>query len=126
MARRGWGEDSYRPGRNPNDDPEKPGSKTGGETVVTVGVDPHKRTHTLVAVDDVGKKLAERTLAATSEGQPGTPHRRESGIIHLGERRSRAAAYCFVTWMLFAPVVSVNPAVWLVNDPFTDPNVTAV
>jgi transposase len=37
-------------------------------TVVTIGVDSHKRTHTLVAVDDVGKKLAERTLAATSEG----------------------------------------------------------
>jgi transposase len=36
--------------------------------MVTIGVDSHKRTHTLVAVDDVGKKLAERTLAATSEG----------------------------------------------------------
>jgi len=36
--------------------------------MVTIGVDSHKRTHTLVAIDDVGKKLAERTLAATSEG----------------------------------------------------------
>src|SRR6266516_1644354 len=38
------------------------------ETMVTIGVDSHKRTHTLVAIDDVGKKLAERTLAATPEG----------------------------------------------------------
>lgn len=36
--------------------------------MVTIGVDAHKRTHTLVAVDDVGRKLAERTLAATPEG----------------------------------------------------------
>ena len=38
------------------------------ETMVTIGVDSHKRTHTLVAINDVGKKLAERTLAATPEG----------------------------------------------------------
>ena len=36
--------------------------------MVTIGVDVHKRIYTLVAVDDVGKKLAERTLAATPEG----------------------------------------------------------
>ena len=36
--------------------------------MVIVGVDAHKRTHTLVAVDDVGRKLGERTVAATSEG----------------------------------------------------------
>jgi len=35
---------------------------------VIVGVDAHKRTHTLVAVDEVGRKLGERTVAATSEG----------------------------------------------------------
>lgn len=33
-----------------------------------VGVDAHKKTHTLVAVDDLGRKLGERTVAATSEG----------------------------------------------------------
>ena len=27
--------------------------------MVTIGVDSHKRTHTLVAINDVGKKLAE-------------------------------------------------------------------
>lgn len=36
--------------------------------MVTIGVDSHKRTHTFVAVDDVGKKLAERTLPATTDG----------------------------------------------------------
>jgi transposase len=36
--------------------------------MVVVGVDAHKRTHTLVAVDEVGRKLAERLVAATSEG----------------------------------------------------------
>jgi transposase len=36
--------------------------------VVVVGVDAHKRTHTLVAVDPVGRKLAERTVAATPTG----------------------------------------------------------
>lgn len=36
--------------------------------MVTIGVDAHKRTHTFVAVDDVGKKVSERTVTATSEG----------------------------------------------------------
>jgi len=36
--------------------------------MVTIGVDAHKRTHTFVAVDEVGRKLAEKTAAATSEG----------------------------------------------------------
>lgn len=36
--------------------------------MITVGIDAHKRTHTLVAIDDIGRKLAERTVAATPEG----------------------------------------------------------
>jgi transposase len=36
--------------------------------MVIIGVDAHKRTHTLVAVDEAGRKLGERTLPATSEG----------------------------------------------------------
>lgn len=35
---------------------------------VTIGTDSHKRTHTLVAVDAVGKKLGERNVATTTEG----------------------------------------------------------
>lgn len=36
--------------------------------MVTIGGDSHKRTHTFVAVDEVGKRLAEKTVPATSEG----------------------------------------------------------
>lgn len=36
--------------------------------MVVVGADVHKRTHTFVAVDEVGRKLAEKTVAATSAG----------------------------------------------------------
>jgi transposase len=36
-----------------------------------IGVDAHKKTHTLVAVDDLGRKLGEKTVAATSEGHLG-------------------------------------------------------
>lgn len=34
---------------------------------VVIGVDAHKRSHTLVAVDGVGRRLAERTVGTTSE-----------------------------------------------------------
>jgi dihydrofolate reductase len=36
--------------------------------MVVIGVDAHKRTHTVVAVDEAGRKLAERTGAATPDG----------------------------------------------------------
>lgn len=36
--------------------------------MVIVGVDVHKRSHTLVAIDEAGRKLAEKTVAATSDG----------------------------------------------------------
>jgi transposase len=36
--------------------------------MVIIGVDAHKATHTLVAVDDVGRKLGEKTVAATTDG----------------------------------------------------------
>jgi transposase len=36
--------------------------------MVVIGVDSHKRTHTAVAADGTGRKLAERTVAATSAG----------------------------------------------------------
>lgn len=36
--------------------------------MVVVGADVHKRTHTFVAVDEVGRKLAEKTCAAISAG----------------------------------------------------------
>jgi len=36
--------------------------------MVVVGADVHKRTHTFVAVDEVGKKLGEKVVSATSSG----------------------------------------------------------
>lgn len=36
--------------------------------MVIIGVDAHKRSHTLVAVDDNGRRLAEKSIAATPDG----------------------------------------------------------
>lgn len=36
--------------------------------MVVIGVDAHKRTHTLVAVDEVGRKVDEKTVNADSDG----------------------------------------------------------
>ncbi len=35
--------------------------------MVTLGIDAHKRTHTVVAVDNQGRQIAERTIGATSK-----------------------------------------------------------
>jgi transposase len=37
-------------------------------SMVVIGVDPHKRTHTAVAVDEVGRKLGQVTVAADEAG----------------------------------------------------------
>ena len=34
--------------------------------MVILGIDAHKRSHTAVVVDDVGRKLGERTTGTTS------------------------------------------------------------
>lgn len=36
--------------------------------MVILGADLHKRTHTVVAIDEAGRKLAEKTIAATPDG----------------------------------------------------------
>src|SRR5258706_16034384 len=36
--------------------------------MVTLGADPHKQSHSLVAVDDTGRQLGAHTVAATSAG----------------------------------------------------------
>ena len=38
------------------------------EAAVVIGVDAHKRTHTLVAADELGRELASKTLVATADG----------------------------------------------------------
>lgn len=39
--------------------------------VIVIGADVHKATHTFVAVDEVGRKLGERTVRATTTGHEG-------------------------------------------------------
>lgn len=36
--------------------------------MIIVGVDAHKSTHTLVAINEVGRKLGEKTIRATTDG----------------------------------------------------------
>ncbi|MET7460045.1 hypothetical protein [Nonomuraea sp. NPDC005501] len=36
--------------------------------MMVIGIDPHKRTHTAVAVDEVGRKKDERTVQARDHG----------------------------------------------------------
>lgn len=36
--------------------------------MMTIGVDSHKRSHTLVAVDDVGRTVAQTSIEATPDG----------------------------------------------------------
>ena len=36
--------------------------------MVMIGADSHKRTHTVVGVDDVGRRLGEKTVRTNGEG----------------------------------------------------------
>ena len=36
--------------------------------MVMIGIDSPKRTHTAVALDEVGRRLADKTVPATSDG----------------------------------------------------------
>ena len=36
--------------------------------MTVIGIDAHKRSHTCVAVNDAGAKVAEKTVASTSAG----------------------------------------------------------
>lgn len=58
--------------------------------MVTLGVDAHKRTHTIVVVDDHGRKLAERTIGTATKD-------------HLGLLR-------------WAQTLGDGPRVWAVED----------
>ena len=42
--------------------------------VVVIGVDAHKKTHTLVALDGNGRKLADKTVEATDAGHATALH----------------------------------------------------
>ena len=51
--------------------------------LVVIGIDAHKRTHTLVATDVVGRRLAETTVEATTDGH--------LAALACVERHSRSA-----------------------------------
>jgi transposase len=36
--------------------------------MVVIGIDPHKRSHTAVAVDEAGRKLGQLTIASDAQG----------------------------------------------------------
>lgn len=83
------------------------------EAVVVIGVDAHKKTHTFVAADGVGRELASTTLAATADGHRAAvawaarwPQRRwaledcrhltrrlESDLLRAGERVQRVPTH---------------------------------
>lgn len=46
----------------------RPYPPSGAALVVMIGTDSHKRTHTVVALDDVGRRLGRLTVAATTDG----------------------------------------------------------
>src|SRR6476620_9102156 len=54
----------------PGDPPahRKPGQDRGEHAMTVIGIDAHKKTHTCVAVDSGGAKVAEETVATTSTG----------------------------------------------------------
>src|ERR1700734_3742073 len=43
-------------------------SSEGTDGMLTIGIDPHKQTHTGVAVDQLGVQVAQRTVSARREG----------------------------------------------------------
>ncbi|WP_198955667.1 hypothetical protein [Frankia sp. CcI49] len=66
--------------------------------MVTLGVDAHKRTHTIVVVDDHGRKLAERTIGTVTKDHLGLL--RWARTLGDGRRsgRSRTAGICLDGW----------------------------
>ena len=54
--------------------PERSGPIGGRPWRVVIGVDAHKKTHTLVALDGNGRKLAEKTVEATDAGHAKALH----------------------------------------------------
>src|ERR671911_2945746 len=47
-----------------------PSHEIGGSAMVMIGIDPHKRTHTAVAIDTAERVLDERLVRATSKQVP--------------------------------------------------------
>ena len=61
--------------------------------MVIIGIDAHKRTHTVVAVDEQGRELARKTVAATTQGPSGAV-RVGAATASSGCGRWRTAGIC--------------------------------
>lgn len=57
-----------RSGRNADRGRQPPDEESALSTSITIGVDAHKKTHALIAVDAVGRPLGEKTLPTSTEG----------------------------------------------------------
>jgi hypothetical protein len=58
--------------------------------IMTIGGDAHKRTHTFVVVDPTGRKIAEHTFTATTEGHIEALTWQHSGPNDSGRWRTAA------------------------------------
>ena len=67
--------------------------------LVVFGIDPHKATHTVVAVDEVGRQVDQRTVAARTPSiwSCSAGPARPQGMGN-GSGRSRTVATCLVAW----------------------------
>jgi transposase len=85
--------------------------------MVVLGVDPHKQTYTVVAVDQAGRQLAQLTVSARTDGQLRLLGWARQLPVEGGERRwavedGRQVAGKLVTHLLTAgeAVVWVPPS----------------
>ena len=79
-----------------------------------LAADVHKRTHTFVAVDEVGRKLGEKVVAATTQVIKARSAGRGSGSVSRWCGRLRIAGTCrpgwnVICWPAGQKVVRVPP-----------------
>lgn len=66
--------------------------------MVVVGADVHKRAHTFVAVGEVGRKLGEKVVKATTDGHRQAVHGVVSNSASTWCGRLRIAGICRRGW----------------------------
>ncbi|MEV5500184.1 transposase [Nonomuraea fuscirosea] len=82
--------------------------------MMVIGVDPHKRTHTAVAVDEVGRKKGERTVQARDHGTSSywsghANSRPKSAYGRWKTSGTSAAVWCATCWPPASPGETVVP-----------------
>ena len=78
--------------------------------MVVLGIDAHKRSHTVVVVDNVGRKLGERTIGTTTADHLAMLTWAEQ-FVPIGFGRSRTAGTCRAGWSAILSAASVSPRV---------------